>query len=816
VTSANDTEQQEQDPNVGVDGRISSHPSSNNTSPTSSNRHVDTEFSMSGMKLVSPGPRNVGTTPARLSGGGGRTNKKKTKMTWTIPSPSRSTLDPEYARRLYPQDDYYPGTTTATTTTDMGLHKQEEIEVGIDGMVVDPPHTNNTEREDPGFFTPDTSLIMEEDAMDYELDNSNIAGTTSPTNYYTPERNKNTNNRTPASNRRRMDSYTHSYTPNPFKSSEGYTPKNTQAQSYYTPQRSPTKHANSPFRHHLLEGPTSPSSVERQRRWKQSQISSKNEFSYTEKTSTYSDRFIPSRVTSNLQFSVWEEEKEGNHSSSHPTGSSSNVNGENSIGGSGSDGTTTGSEGEVSAGGEGGSSTGNGANGSYPMSQPPLLDVLLRSELLGENVDPASYSTNISMNAGINGGGAGNSLSNVDGSLNNTNPNSNTHRTPLREGHNFLRFNTNPRQTYLNEVLKSPTSIVESFNLSPVGTASSNRLLSMPQKRKRRIAKVPFKVLDAPQLADDFYLNLVDWSSLNVLAVGLGSCVYLWSACTSQVTKLCDLGSHSQDAITSVAWTQRGTHLAVGVNNGEIQIWDTVKCAKIRTMAGHNARIGALSWSGPTLASGSRDRLIYLRDVRVQQPFTAKLSSHKQEVCGLKWSFVEPAHLASGGNDNKLLVWDIKMHRQPTHRFAEHTAAVKAIAWSPHQHGLLASGGGTADRCIRFWNALSGSAINAIDTGSQVCNLAWSQNCNEIVSTHGYSLNQIAIWKYPNMQKVATLTGHTYRVLYLAMSPDGSTIVTGAGDETLRFWQVFPGPRSHGKNAGNGILFPSSPGSILR
>ena len=30
------------------------------------------------------------------------------------------------------------------------------------------------------------------------------------------------------------------------------------------------------------------------------------------------------------------------------------------------------------------------------------------------------------------------------------------------------------------------------------------------------------------------------------------------------------------------------------------------------------------------------------------------------------------------------------------------------------------------------------------------------------------------------------------RVLYLAVSPDGQTIVTGAGDETLRFWNVFP------------------------
>jgi WD40 repeat protein len=47
------------------------------------------------------------------------------------------------------------------------------------------------------------------------------------------------------------------------------------------------------------------------------------------------------------------------------------------------------------------------------------------------------------------------------------------------------------------------------------------------------------------------------------------------------------------------------------------------------------------------------------------------------------------------------------------------------------------------------------------------------------------------------MTPVATLTGHTYRVLYLAMSPDGQTIVTGAGDETLRFWNAF----QRGRNA---------------
>ena len=41
------------------------------------------------------------------------------------------------------------------------------------------------------------------------------------------------------------------------------------------------------------------------------------------------------------------------------------------------------------------------------------------------------------------------------------------------------------------------------------------------------------------------------------------------------------------------------------------------------------------------------------------------------------------------------------------------------------------------------------------------------------------------------MVKVAEFTGHASRVLHLAQSPDGTTVVSGAADETLRFWKVF-------------------------
>ncbi|KAK1878673.1 Fizzy-related protein like [Dissostichus eleginoides] len=334
---------------------------------------------------------------------------------------------------------------------------------------------------------------------------------------------------------------------------------------------------------------------------------------------------------------------------------------------------------------------------------------------------------------------------------------------------------------------------VSPYSLSPV-SSNSQKLLRSPRKPTRKISKIPFKVLDAPELQDDFYLNLVDWSSLNVLSVGLGTCVYLWSACTSQVTRLCDL-SVEGDSVTSVGWSERGNLVAVGTHKGYVQIWDAAAGKKLSVLEGHTARVGALAWNADQLSSGSRDRVILQRDIRAP-PLQSerRLQGHRQEVCGLKWS-TDHQLLASGGNDNKLLVWN---HSSvlPVQQYTEHLAAVKAIAWSPHQHGLLASGGGTADRCIRFWNTLTGQPLQCTDTGSQVCNLAWSKHTNELVSTHGYSQNQILVWKYPSLTQVAKLTGHSYRVLYLAMSPDGEAIVTGAGDETLRFWNVFSKMRS--------------------
>lgn len=99
--------------------------------------------------------------------------------------------------------------------------------------------------------------------------------------------------------------------------------------------------------------------------------------------------------------------------------------------------------------------------------------------------------------------------------------------------------------------------------------------------------------------------------------------------------------------------------------------------------------------------------------------------------------------------------------------------------------------GGTADRSIRLWNTTTGACLRSIDTGSQVCAMQFNEHHRELLSSHGFSDNQLILWKFPSMMKIKEFTGHTMRVLHMSKSPDGQTVCTASPDESLRFWDIF-------------------------
>lgn len=310
------------------------------------------------------------------------------------------------------------------------------------------------------------------------------------------------------------------------------------------------------------------------------------------------------------------------------------------------------------------------------------------------------------------------------------------------------------------------------------------------------------RILDAPDILDDYYLNLLDWGSNNILAIALSNSIYLWNAGNGAITQLLSLSDGNY--VTSLSFSESGQYLSVGTQSSEVQIWDVKRCKQLRSMDGHHSRVGSLAWNGQILSSGSRDSNIVNHDVRVPNHMVSTFSAHTQEVCGLKWS-PDGSQLASGGNDNILNIWTMDSET-PVHTFTQHQAGVKAVAWCPWQKNLLATGGGSVDRTIRFWNTSTGVCLNSIDTQSQVCSILWSKQYKELISSHGYSHNQLVVWKYPTMKKQAELSGHTSRVLYMAMSPDGTTVASAAPDETLRFWKVFDNENKHLKRSSSRSL----------
>ncbi|KIJ16311.1 hypothetical protein PAXINDRAFT_180221 [Paxillus involutus ATCC 200175] len=211
----------------------------------------------------------------------------------------------------------------------------------------------------------------------------------------------------------------------------------------------------------------------------------------------------------------------------------------------------------------------------------------------------------------------------------------------------------------------------------------------------------------------------------------------------------------------------------------------------------------------------------------------ATLHGHTGEVCGLRWSAGGEV-LASGGNDNVVNLWDGRggdvggsnARGTPKWTKRNHTAAVKALAFSPWSP-LLASGGGTSDTCIHIWNMNTGARLHTYHTGAQVTGVHWSLDRKELVSTHGFPGNGVVGWGYPptsssssgssgsgssaTMSATSAPRGvgtagttptpspklfeirdaHDSRVLFSALSPNGEVLVTGAGDENLKFWRIW-------------------------
>lgn len=242
----------------------------------------------------------------------------------------------------------------------------------------------------------------------------------------------------------------------------------------------------------------------------------------------------------------------------------------------------------------------------------------------------------------------------------------------------ILSFHEAPPLPASDPLLAKQREIVKPLLTRPPPLSSSNGTYT---NKARKIPTQPERVLDAPGMVDDFYLNLISWSHTNTVAVALGEGTYIWKASTGAVVHVGDTQDGSY--VSSVDFSNDGAFLAIGMGTGDVELWDVETNTKLRTMGGHQAQVAAMSWNAHLLSSGCGDGSIWHHDVRIARHKVMEMLGHTGEVCGLKWR-PDGEMLASGGNDNVVNVWDGRVgdvgndtRGTPKWTKRNHTAAVK-------------------------------------------------------------------------------------------------------------------------------------------
>jgi cell division cycle protein 20 (cofactor of APC complex) len=314
----------------------------------------------------------------------------------------------------------------------------------------------------------------------------------------------------------------------------------------------------------------------------------------------------------------------------------------------------------------------------------------------------------------------------------------------------------------------------------------------LPKRRTRFISDKEICTLEAPGIADNYYTSVIDWGASNVIGVALKEELYVWREKTNGARKpklLTTLAN--EEPITSVLVGEPNC-VIIGSENGHLDVWDIERGLQLRSLLGHTNRIATLDQHHHVLSSGSRDSRIIHWDLRTREAKICVIDSqHQHEVCAIKWN-ADGSVLASGGVDEALCLWSMSTRSLEAKIESAHSSTIKALAWCPWQSNILASGAGIGDKCIKFWQSYTHSLLDSVETCAQISALQWCAPTRELISAHGYSTNTITVWRYPQMKPIARLSGHTSRVLGMAMSPDQRIIVSASADETLKYWCIRP------------------------
>jgi WD40 repeat protein len=281
----------------------------------------------------------------------------------------------------------------------------------------------------------------------------------------------------------------------------------------------------------------------------------------------------------------------------------------------------------------------------------------------------------------------------------------------------------------------------------------------------------------------------LDWSSNDLIAINVARGICFINPRTAEVNNAID----GDSCMTSLKFDPNGASLGIGNEDGIFAIYSTSTLRQRSCFWLFQSSFLSCDWKDNVIVAGSRSGDISRLDTR-EKASTIFEHMHADEVCTVRFG-IDSNLIATSSNDSLVKIWDLRNMDTPFQTYEEHVAAVRGLQWSPVSRDIIATGGGTSDRTLKQWNVNTGETISSVSTGSQVCNLFWNAEYNEILSTHGFALHQLALWRGSDLAPIAQFYEHTQRVLFMAVSPDETRVATAAPGDDIQIWKMFPSKR---------------------
>ncbi|XP_060792483.1 gem-associated protein 5 [Neoarius graeffei] len=177
---------------------------------------------------------------------------------------------------------------------------------------------------------------------------------------------------------------------------------------------------------------------------------------------------------------------------------------------------------------------------------------------------------------------------------------------------------------------------------------------------------------------------------------------------------------HKLSPHTDLSWKPDGKVLAIGNEDGSIEVYEAPNLKLLCTVQQHHKIINTLRWHHQhstqpelhcLLASGSSNALVYVHDLRnaienpsenpvlVTEAFRT-LSGHTNKITGLVWSPHHDAHLVTVCYDGTAQVWDV-LKQEPVCNYRGHNGRVLCVQWSPVNPDLIWTG--ADDFTVQEW-----------------------------------------------------------------------------------------------------------------